>query len=147
MRGERDELCRTKERLRSERSMAREERDRAIRERDEARQEVESLWTELGTVVAHRLEVEETAVGLRADLADAWGLLQAKGDEYDHLSSAVLVVCDNLQVAPEAGTSSLAARATGIMARVGQLEESAFHAGITQAFTVAHSHYEKEINL
>ena len=97
--------------------------------------------------MARRLEVEEAAVGLRADLADARGLLQAKGDEYDHLSSAVLVVCDNLQVAPEAGTSSLAARATGIMARVGQLEESAFHAGITQAFTVAHSHYEKEINL
>ena len=37
--------------------------------------------------------------------------------------------------------------AASIMARVGQLEESAFHAGITQAFTVAHSHYEKEINL
>jgi len=30
---------------------------------------------------------------------------------------------------------------------VGQLEESAFHARITQAFTVAHAHYEKEINL
>ena len=50
-------------------------------------------------------------------------------------------------MALEVGTSSLAARATGIMARVGQLEESAFHVGITQAFTVAHSHYEKEINL
>ena len=76
--------------------MAREERDRAIRERDEARQEAESLRTELRTVVAHRLEVEEAAVGLRADLADAQGLLQAEGDEYDRLSSAVLVVCDNL---------------------------------------------------
>jgi len=50
-------------------------------------------------------------------------------------------------VAQEEGTNSLAARAAGITARVGQLEESAFHAGITQAFTVAHSHYEKEINL
>ena len=84
---------------------------------------------------------------LRADLADARGLLQAKGDEYDRLSSVVLAVCDNLQVAQEEGTSSLAARAAGITARVGQLEESAFHAGITQAFTVAHAHYEKEINL
>jgi len=44
-------------------------------------------------------------------------------------------------------TSPLVARAAGITARVGQLEESAFHAGITQAFTVAHAHYEKEINL
>jgi len=50
-------------------------------------------------------------------------------------------------VAQEEGTSSLAARAAGITARVGQLEDSAFHVGITQAFTVAHSHYEKEVNL
>ena len=96
LRRERDEARQAKERLRSERSMAREERDRAIRERDEACQEVESLRTELGTAVARRLEVMEAAVGLRADLADARGLLQAKGDEYDRLSSAVLVVCDNL---------------------------------------------------
>ena len=75
--------------------MAREECDRAIRERDKACQEVESLLTEHGTTVARRLEVEEAAVGLRADLADARGLLQAEGDEYDHLS-AVLAVCDNL---------------------------------------------------
>ena len=33
------------------------------------------------------------------------------------------------------------------MAWVGQLEEDAFHAGITQAFAVAHSHYDQEINL
>ena len=31
--------------------------------------------------------------------------------------------------------------------RVGQLEEDAFHVGITQAFTVARSHYDREINL
>ena len=129
--GERDELCRTEERLRSEHSTAREEHDRAIREHDEACQEAKSLQTELGTTVARRLEVEEAAVGLCADLADARGLLQAKGDEYDRLSSTVLVVYDNLQVAQEEGTSSLAAHAAGIMARVGQLEESAFHAGIT----------------
>ena len=147
LRRERDKARWAEERLRSKRSMAREERDRAIRERDEACQEAESLRTELGTAVPRRLEVEEAAVGLRADLANARGLLQAEGDEYDRLSSAVLVVCDNLQVAQEAGTSSLAARAAGITAWVGQLEESAFHARITQAFTIAHSHYEKEVNL
>ena len=41
----------------------------------------------------------------------------------------------------------LAACAMGITARVGQLEEDAFHAGITQAFAVAHSHYDQDINL
>ena len=45
------------------------------------------------------------------------------------------------------GTSSLSTHATGITAQVGQLEEYAFHAGITQAFTVARSHYDQEINL
>ena len=39
------------------------------------------------------------------------------------------------------------AHATGITARVGQLEEDAFHSGITQAFAVARSHYDREINL
>ena len=44
-------------------------------------------------------------------------------------------------------TSSLMAHVVGITARVGQLEEDAFHAGITQAFAIAHSHYDQEINL
>ena len=44
-------------------------------------------------------------------------------------------------------TSSLMAHVVGITARVGQLEEDAFHAGITQAFIDAHSHYDREINL
>ena len=57
------------------------------------------------------------------------------------------MVLDALKVVEPVETSPLAARAAGITARVGQLEESAFHAGITQAFTVAHAHYEKEINL
>ena len=81
-----------------EHSTAHEERDWAIREHDEAHQEAESLRTDVGATVARRLEVEEGSVGLRAYLPEARGLLQAKGDEYDRLSSAVLVVCDNLQV-------------------------------------------------
>ena len=131
LRREQDEARRAEEQLCSKRNTACEERDWAIRERDEARQEAESLRTELGTTVARRLEVKEAAVGLRADLADARGLLQAEGDAYDRLSSAILVVCDNLQVAQEEGTSSLAPHAACITARVGQLEESAFYAEIT----------------
>ena len=58
-----------------------------------------------------------------------------------------MLVYDDLQVAQERGTSSLSTHATGITAWVGQLEEDAFHTGITQAFTVARSHYDQEINL
>ena len=57
------------------------------------------------------------------------------------------MVIDALRVAQSEGTSSLAAHTAGITARVGQLEEAAFHAGITQAFTIACSHYDREINL
>ena len=77
------------------------------------------------------LDAEEVSTSLRTDLVEARRLLQVEGDEYDRLSLAVLAICDNLQVAQEEGTSSLATRAASIAARVGQLEESAFHAGIT----------------
>ena len=97
--------------------------------------------------MARRLDAEEVSAGLRADLAEARGLLQVEGDEYDRLSSTVLAVCDDLRVTQEEGDGSLAVHAAGITARVGQLEESAFCLGITQAFTVAHSHYAQEINL
>ena len=115
--------------------------NRVIRECDEARREAEACWVDLGVEVAQRLDVEEVSAGLHANLAEAQGLLQVKSDEYDRLSSTVLAVCGDLQVAQEEGAGSLATRAAGITARVGQLEESAFCLGITQAFTVAHSHY------
>ena len=44
-------------------------------------------------------------------------------------------------------TGSLAARVVDITARVHQLEENAFHAEITQAFAIARSHYDQEVNL
>ena len=44
------------------------------------------------------------------------------------------------------GTSSLAARAVDIIARVRQLEKEALHSGITQAFTIARSHYNDNID-
>ena len=81
------------------------------------------------------------------ELAVVRGILQAKSDQHNLLRAAVVVVYDDLQVAQKEGTSSLLTHATGIMARVGQLVEDAFHTEITQAFTVARSHYDREINL
>ena len=127
--------------------MACEDRDRAIQECDEARREARALWADLGDVVAQRLEAEEISTELGMKLAKARGLLQVESDQHDLLCSTVLAVCDDLQVAQEEGTSSLMTRATSITARVDQLEEDSFHAGITQAFAVARSHYDREINL
>ena len=57
------------------------------------------------------------------------------------------MVFDDLGVEQPEETSSLAAHAVDIMARVRQLEENAFNAGITQAFAIARSHYDREIDL
>ena len=51
-RTERDELCHTAERLRSERGVACGERDLAVRERDEAQLRISSLQAELETAKA-----------------------------------------------------------------------------------------------
>ena len=45
------------------------------------------------------------------------------------------------------GTSSLAAHAIDITARVRQLEKEALRSGITQAFAIARSHYDDNIDL
>ena len=97
--------------------------------------------------MAQRLEAESISIGLGTDLAEVRGTLQAESDNHDLLHAAVGVVFDDLGVALPEETSSLAARAVDIMARVGQLEENAFHAKMTQAFVVARSHYDLEVNL
>ena len=75
------------------------------------------------------------------------GILQAESNEHDLLRAAVGVVFDDLGVARPEETISLAAHAIDIMGRGRQLEENAFHAGITQAFAVARSHYDQEVDL
>ena len=70
--------------------------NRAVRERDEARREAEARQADLGVEVARRLDAEEVSIGMRANLAEARGLLQVESDEYDRLSSTVLVVCVDL---------------------------------------------------
>ena len=128
--------------------MAREERNQAIQERDEAWQGVSSLWADLGTTVARRLEAESVSTGLVTELAEAWGILQAESDEHDLLHAAIGVVFDDLEVARPEGTSLLAAYAAmDIMAQVRQLEREALRFGITQAFAVARSHYAESIDL
>jgi len=69
-----------------------------------------------------------------------------ESNELDILKVALSVVCDDLQVVQVEVTSSLVARVADIMVRVHQLEKEALHSGITQAFTVARSHYDDNIN-
>lgn len=108
---------------------------------------VNSLRADLGATVTRRLEAESISTRLSTELAEVRGTLQAESDEHDLLCTAVGVVFDDLGMAWPEETSSLATHAADITARVGQLEKNAFHAGINQAFTVARSHYDQEINL
>ena len=57
------------------------------------------------------------------------------------------MVCDDLEVVRSEGTSSLAARAVDITARVRELERDTLRAGVTQAFAIARSHYVDTIDL
>ena len=81
------------------------------------------------------------------ELAEVRGILQANRDEHDLLRATIEVVFDDLGVAWPEEIDSLAARAIDIMEWVRQLEENAFHVGITQAFAVVRSHYDQEIDL
>ena len=92
---------------------------------------VNSLRVDLGVAVNRRLDAESVAARLDKELTEVRGILQTESDEHDLLQAAVGVVIDALRVAQPEGTSSLAARTAGITTRVGQLEEDAFHVGIT----------------
>jgi len=116
--------------------------DWAIREHDKACGVADSLQADLGDAVSRRLDIENVVTRLEKELAKVRGILRVESDEHDLLQTAIDVVTDALEVAQPEGSRSLAARAMGITARVGQLEEDAFHARITQAFVVAHSHYD-----
>ena len=73
--------------------------------------------------------------------------LQAESDELGILSTALGVVCDDLEVVRSEGTCSLAACAVEIIARVRQLKRNALHAGVNQSFMIAHSYYGDSIDL
>ena len=136
--------------LEMERDLRRKAESRATalqRKVDEDVEVVRSLRAELDDAVKGKLSAENAATKLEKEAAYTRRALQAESDEHDLLQAAVGVVLNALNVTEPVETSPLVARVGGITARVGQLEESAFHAGITQAFTVAHAHYEKEINL
>ena len=69
--------------------------------------------------MAQRLEAKEISAGLGTELAEVRGTPQVESDEHNLLCAFVGVVFDDLGVARTEETSSLAAYAVGITARVG----------------------------
>ena len=120
--------------LEMERELRREAERRATTLQQKVDEDVEvvrSLRAELGDAVNRRLSAENASIKLEKEAAYARRALQVESDEHDLLQAAVGVVLNALNVTEPVETSLLAARVIGIIARVGQLEESAFHVGIT----------------
>ena len=145
--GECDEQCQTSERLHLECGMVHRECDQAVREHDEVQLKISSLQAKLDTTKAQKLEAEGAATGLAKDLAGVRSVLQAESDKLELLKVGLSVIYDDLQVVQAEGTSSLVAHDIDITMRVRQLEKEALCSGITQAFTIARSHYDVNINL
>ena len=97
--------------------------------------------------MTQKLEAKRVSTGLAVDLAEVRRNLQAESDELGILSTALGVVCDDLEVVQSEGTSSLMAHAVQITMRVRQLMRKALHIRVNQSFTIAHSQYGDSIDL
>ena len=80
--------------------------------------------------MTQKLEAKSVSARLAVDLIEVRRNLQAKSDELSILTTSLGVVYDDLQVVRWEGTSSVAAHAVEIMARVQQLERSVLCAGV-----------------
>ena len=96
LRGEQDEAHQSEERFHSEGSAAREEHDRVIRARDEARRVADSLRVDLETAMTRKQAAENVSTGLKRELAQVRGVLQAESDGHDLLQIAIGEVLDAL---------------------------------------------------
>ena len=98
-------------------------------------------------MTTQKLEADSISARLAVNLTEVRRKLQAESDTLGILSATLRVVYNDLVVVRSEGTSSLMAHAIEITARVCQLERNALHAGVNQSFTIAHSHYEDNIDL
>ena len=83
--------------------------------------------------------------GLEKELSEVKDTVQKENDEHNNLRVTVQLVCDELELAPEQETSSLAVRATWITDRARDMARGALRFGVHRSFVVARSHYEKSI--
>ena len=79
--------------------------------------------------------------GLDGELARLRAAAEEEHTELDNLRTAVGLVCEDLGVVQEQGTSSLATRVLGTYPRARELAREALHVGVKRAFGVFGSHY------
>ena len=79
---------------------------------------------------------------LEKELDEVKASLLKESDKHDALRIAVQLVFYDLELAPEAETSSNVVRAVRLMDRACEVTREALHFGVHRSFTIAHSHYE-----
>nr|TKW14428.1 hypothetical protein SEVIR_5G167500v2 [Setaria viridis] len=85
-----------------------------------------------------KAEAEKMVADLRAKLRDP---ANAERVEHANLRDAVRIVCEDLSVVQEEGTSTLAARFLRTYRRAREIAREALHVGVRWAFSVFVSHY------
>ena len=80
--------------------------------------------------------------GLEKELSEVKDTLQKESDEHDSLCIAVQLGSEELELALEQETSSLAVHATRITDQACDMVRGALHFGVHRSFAIAHSHYE-----
>ena len=80
--------------------------------------------------------------GLEKELDEVKASLLKESDEHDTLHIAVQLVCNDLELALEQETSSLAVHAVWIMDRAHKIVRDVLRFGVHRSFAISHSHYE-----
>ena len=80
--------------------------------------------------------------GLEKELSEVKDTLQKESDEHDSLRVVVQLVYDELELALEQETSSLAVHATWIIDQACDMARGVLRFGVHQSFAITHSHYE-----
>ena len=91
----------------------------------------------------NRLGVKVTkSRGLEKELGEVKASLLKESNKHDSLCIAVLLVFDDLELAPEQETSSYIVRTIRIIDRAREIARDAIRFGVHRSFAIARSHYE-----
>ena len=80
--------------------------------------------------------------GLEKELDEVKASLLKESDEHDTLHVAIQLVYDNLELALEQETSSLAVRAVRLTDRACEIVRDTLRFGVHRSFAITRSHYE-----
>ncbi|XP_072151237.1 uncharacterized protein [Setaria viridis] len=103
--------------------------------------QMQGLETAVSQGVDRECLLRAQSEGLEGDLARLKDAIDAERAEHANLRDTVCIVCEDLSVVQEEGTSTLVARVLGTYQRAREIAQEALHVGVRRAFGVFGSHY------